>query len=153
MYVRAKITDWEHPELTELESDILALNKPLAEKSLDAFELAMEKSLQVKNKKSEVETLPVSDNEVAKQALYTYLEQYNKDLNACCLETIHFINRFLYSEKEKYYSVIKLGHNTGFYMGKLIRGEIKEAELREMLDSERDLVANLPASHAVAQNH
>ena len=140
LYRQAKITDWDNPELTALESQLQSLNKPLALESLNAVSTAIDKSIAFKQKKADVESLPVYDNSVAKRALYTHLEKLNSDLESCCLDKILLINRFLRTEQNKYYDVIKLGHNTLYNMGLLIRGEISEDELRSKIARQRGII-------------
>ncbi len=136
-YTDAKILKWHNSELAALQSKLTSLNEPLARRSLDAFEMALVKSKKFKQKKSDVETLPVYDNSLAKKALFTHLETFNADLKACCINKIKFINRFLITEKQKYYEVIKLGRNTSYFMGMYIRDEISESTLRKMIDEHR----------------
>ncbi len=143
VYREAKITNWNDPELTSLEAQIISINRPLALSSLEAFDTAISKSVKFKKKKQSVESLPVYDNTLAKQALFTHLKEFNSDLESCCLDKILLINRFLRTEAEKYYSTIKLGHNTLHYMGKLIRDEVSEAELRQRVSAEESKIKSM----------
>lgn len=71
LYREARITGWENASLTELESQLQSVNKPLALESLNALDVAIDKSIVFKQKKTDGESLPVSDNSLAKMcALY-----------------------------------------------------------------------------------
>ena len=142
VYKKAKIVSWENEKLVGLEEKMQMLNKPMALNSLDTFEYAIELSLNLKQKKLNVEALPQYDKALAKKALFQEVETFNKKLKLCCIERINLINQFLLSEKDKYASIIKLTHNTLHYMGKLIRGEISEARLRDKANQHRILVGS-----------
>ncbi|GGW88599.1 hypothetical protein [Alteromonas halophila] len=152
VYKDARILHWDDSDVEALESRLQSINQPLALASLDAFSTALDMSLTFKKKKTDVESLPVSDNTLAKQALLTHLKTFNAELDACCVEKITLINRFLSSEKEKYFDVIKLGHNTLHYMGMLIRGEITEQALRNKIASQRHTITELASLSADNQS-
>ena len=142
VYKKAKIVSWENEKLVGMEKKMQTLNKPLALYSLATFQHAIERSLILKQKKLNVEALLQYDKVLAKKALFQEVDTFNKELDLCCIERINLINQFLLSEKEKYDSVIKLTHNTLHYMGKLIRGEISEARLRDKVKQIRLLIEN-----------
>lgn len=140
VYKKAKIVGWENENLVYLKRKMQTLNKPLALYTLETFQQAIDRSLILKQKKLNVEALPQYDKVLAKKALFQYVDTFNQELNQCCVERINLINHFLLSEKDKYGDVIKLTHNTMHYMGKMIRGEISEARLRDKVNQQRILV-------------
>lgn len=156
VYRDARIKDWRNPALTKLASRLKSVNNQLALESLRAVDVAIDKSIAFKQKKTDVESLPVPDNSVAKRALYTHLEKFNTELETCCLDKIMLINRFLRTEQEKYYDVIKLGHNTLYNMGLIIRDEINEDKLRKEIDEARRVIEkydSLTASNPQQSNN
>lgn len=140
IYQKAKIVDWDESELNTYQQQLEALNKPLALKSLALMDELIDKSVVFKQKKREVETLPVYDNAVAKQGLYSQLDLFNEDVKTCCTDDINLINQVLSTEQGKYYEVMKLGQNALFHMGRLIRNEVTEQELRQRAQALRETI-------------
>ncbi|MCU7554146.1 hypothetical protein OCL06_06010 [Alteromonas sp. ASW11-19] len=150
VYSSARIVGWKNSELTALKARLASIRVPLAEASLNAFDQAITKSMAFRQYKTEVETLPVANNDVAKQALYKHLDAFNKDLKDCCVNRILLINRFLTADRDKFYGTMKLGQNTMYYMGLLIRGDITSDVLREKVSNER---RKLQTSGNIAAQH
>lgn len=140
VYRQAKITSWDKSKFRQLQNDLKNLNKPLALESLSLIDQMITRSIAFKRKKKGVETLPVTDNSVAKQALYNQLAIFNREITSCCTENINYINQLLSSEKNLYYDVMKFGHNATYHMGRLIRDEVTEQSLREEVTSLRSKV-------------
>lgn len=133
VYKEARILNWDNPQLVELDSTLLSLNQKLAQSSIDALSLALDKTREFKQAKIEVETLPVYDNTVAKQGLQRSLVAFNQDLNACCIQKASTINRFLQEQRKQYRGLIKLNHNALLYLSQYVQDEMSEREIRDMI--------------------
>lgn len=138
VYKDARILNWKNAPLTTLDEQIIGLNNTLAQSSLDALRLALDKTKAFKKQKEEVETLPVYDNTVAKQGLQRTLNEFNEDLNDCCIKNMASINRLLSAEKKTFRELIKLNHNALLYLGKYVREEIQAKEIADMIQSEQN---------------
>ncbi|MEW9796908.1 hypothetical protein [Alteromonas sp. CYL-A6] len=146
VFIDARIQNWDTTRQEQLEATLRRLNPALASASLDAYEKAIEKSLAFKLKKEKVESLPVYDTRIARQALYDELNQFNSELTLCCVHPIRFMQRFLASEPDKYQAYMLLTRAVLDDMGRLIRNEISARDLHDQVRGLRRALNEKPDS-------